>query len=168
MNILEINTADLLMKNRLHFSLLIFCFFFLISCEILETKSNEKIKITVGGVAVRAEIAATPEERARGLMYRTKLPENEGMLFIYAKAERLTFWMKNTLIPLDIGFFDSEGYLINIYTMEPEPGVQQENLKTYSSSENAKYALEMNKGWFKKNNIRKFQKLNLPAKITPL
>ena len=156
------------MQNRSHFSFLSFCFLFFISCEILETKSNEKIKITVGGVAVEAEIAATPEDRARGLMYRTTLPENEGMLFIYPKAERLSFWMKNTLIPLDIGFFDSEGYLINIFTMEPEPGVQPENLKTYSSSEDAKFALEVNKGWFKKNNINKFKKLLIPKNITAL
>lgn len=101
--------------------------------------------------AVQAEIAETPQAREIGLMHRASLPEDAGMLFIYPEEQRLSFWMKNTRIPLSIAFITS-GWVINeILDMDPpRPG---EPPRTYTSRAPARYALEMNQGWFRKKGI---------------
>ena len=68
------------------------------------------------------------------------------MLFVYEADRPLTFWMKNTLIPLDILFVDSGGLIVDIQTMQPQPGVADSNLRRYSSAAPARYAVEMNAG----------------------
>lgn len=96
---------------------------------------------------VLIEIADELHERQKGLMFRTAMPENEGMLFVYdAMAER-RFWMKNTSIPLSIAYIDNLGVIVHIADMQPfsEKGV--------SSVYPAQYALEMNQGWFATHNI---------------
>jgi len=98
-------------------------------------------------------------------MYRAKLGANEGMLFVFKRAQPLSFWMKNTLIPLDLAYFDENGILLNVLQMDPEPGVPDHKLKAYPSSAPALYALEMNKGWFKKRGIRKKARLVLSRKV---
>lgn len=97
------------------------------------------------------EIANTPEKRANGLMGRLELEEGAGMLFIYDTPQILTFWMKNTLLPLSIAFFDSEKTLINMLDMEPP---FDEQYTYYKSKKAALYALEVPQGWFKKQGIR--------------
>ncbi len=98
------------------------------------------------------EIADKEETRKQGLMFRTQLPEGHGMLFIHPKPQILSFWMKNTYIPLSIGFFDEECRLINIENMPPcQEGIF---LKNFTSSSPAVYALEVPQGWFAKKNIR--------------
>jgi uncharacterized protein len=97
------------------------------------------------------EVASTQEERARGLMEREDLPDGNGMLFIYPEPRILSFWMKNTLIPLSIGFFDQERRLINIEEMNPPAG---DNLPTYKSRKPAQYALEVPQGWFERHGVR--------------
>lgn len=133
------------------------------ACDTLRTQHLKKIDIEVDGVAVKAELAATPEARQRGLMYRTSMGENEGMLFVFPRSKIQSFWMKNTLIPLDVGFFDEQGFLVNIHTMEPDDGK-----RSYRSAEPAIYALEMNKGWYKKHGMRKYSQLRLPEGIKGL
>lgn len=76
------------------------------------------------------------------------------MLFVYDKQQVLSFWMKNTFIPLSIGFFDRNKKLVDIQDMEPMKSIMQEPQISYQSKFPAKYALEMNKGWFKKNQIK--------------
>lgn len=127
---------------------------FLLSCDAIRTQNLPREMIKVGRIEVNAEIARTPEQRNRGLMYRSKLGENEGMLFVFESVDHHSFWMKNTLIPLDVGFFDDQGFLIEVHTMDVDDGE-----KTYVSSEVSKYALEMNAGWFKKNGLQKYAKL---------
>jgi uncharacterized membrane protein (UPF0127 family) len=105
------------------------------------------------------ELAVTPEQRQKGLMYRKSLPENEGMLFVFPEEAIQNFWMKNTYIPLDVAFFDKDGYLIEYQSMEPNSEI------IHQSSEPAKYALEMNQGWFKKQNIKRYSKLKLPQNV---
>lgn len=134
-----------------------------VACDGLLTQQLKVIDIYVDEIHVRAELAQTPETRQRGLMYRSKLGLDEGMLFVFPRPRMQSFWMKNTLIPLDIAYFDSQGFLINIHTMEPDGGK-----KTYPSSEPALYALEMNKGWFKKHGLRKYARLKLPGDIKGL
>lgn len=133
------------------------------ACDSLRTQHLRQEIIKVGGVSVRAEIAATPADRERGLMYRSSLPQNEGMLFIFPEAKFQAFWMKNTLIPLDIGYFDDQGFLIEVVQMKPDDGTAR-----YPSSEPALYALEMNAGWFEKHGLKKYARLELPRPIQGL
>lgn len=122
-------------------------------------------KISVGGHAVTAEIADNDDRRERGLMHRTKMGADEGMLFIFDFSQPMAFWMKNTLIPLSIGYFDADGKLLETYEMVPAP-LGQERPVTYPSHKPALYALEMNKGWFKKHAIKAGAELKLPPRPT--
>ena len=103
-------------------------------------------ELRLRGQVFRLEIARTDAERARGLMNRESLPSEVAMLFVYEADRPLTFWMKNTLIPLDILFVDSGGLIVDIQTMQPQPGVADSNLRRYSSAAPARYAVEMNAG----------------------
>ena len=135
------------------------------ACSPLQTERLAVLQISVGDARATVEVAATPRTRERGLMYRAKLEPNAGMLFVYPSARRLAFWMKNTLIPLDIGYFDGDGFLIEVLRMKPQPGEGDDRLKTYTASEPAKYALEMNEQWFERKNLRRYAKLKLPRNI---
>ena len=108
---------------------------------------QEKTRLTVGGHEVLVEVADEPEERQRGLMYRESLPEDEGMLFVYDRERPLSFWMKNTVIPLDIAFLDASGRIVDIQSMEPY------NEASITSRAPAIYALEMNRGWFEAHGV---------------
>ena len=104
-------------------------------------------ELTVGGQRLTVEVAAQPEQRERGLMYRRMLPENYGMLFVFDAPQMLRFWMKNTYLPLSIAFIDADGVIVNITDMKPR------TLNTHSSVKPAQYALEVNQGWFKRHGI---------------
>jgi uncharacterized membrane protein (UPF0127 family) len=111
------------------------------------------------GASLKVEMATSFEQRAQGLMNRKTLAEGEGMLFVFDPPEVLSFWMKNTLIPLSIGFFRANKELIEMQDMEPSHGpVREELLPRYISSEPAKYALEVPKGWFQKKKIKAHSK----------
>jgi uncharacterized membrane protein (UPF0127 family) len=103
-------------------------------------------------ITINAEIADNNEERTKGLMYRTEMGEYEGMIFIFENERQLTFWMKNTLIPLDMIFADDTGKIINIEEAQP---CKQENCPLYGSQGNAQYVLELNQGFCKQHNIQK-------------
>lgn len=127
-----------------------FAFLFLLAIFMLQCKKDEtevKKSILVAGVPVEVEISDSPEERAKGLMFREKLNWNEGMLFIFEKEDTLSFWMQNTSIPLSIAFIDKEGVIIDIQVMRPF------DLMVHKSKGSALYALEMNRGWFELNGI---------------
>ncbi|PIP64927.1 hypothetical protein COU77_03770 [Candidatus Peregrinibacteria bacterium CG10_big_fil_rev_8_21_14_0_10_49_16] len=109
-------------------------------------------------IDVRIEVASDPALRSLGLMNRTELAEDAGMLFVFDYPQVLTFWMKNTLIPLDILFFDEEGNFVGAKTMEP---CTIENCPTYSSEEEARYALELNKNFVQENGIGKGWKFSM-------
>jgi uncharacterized membrane protein (UPF0127 family) len=104
--------------------------------------------ISIKGHTLTVELAATPAARGCGLSHREELPQNQGMLFIFPEAGPQTFWMKDTRIPLSIAFLDDSGKIINIQDMVP----MQTDVR-YHSSGPAKYALEVNQGWFKRNGI---------------
>jgi len=123
--------------------------FFFIFCFIAACSSQKlpicEIPIEREGQAlavVKAEIARTHEQRILGLMYRKKLPEGTGMLFVYEADEIMSFWMKNTYVPLSIAYIASDGRIIEIKDMYP----LDENSVT--SSRAARYALEVPQGWF--------------------
>lgn len=112
------------------------------------SQAVELVPLRVGGIEIQVEIADDADERQRGLMYRESLEENQGMLFVYPEQRTLGFWMKNTLIPLDIAYIDREGRIVDIQQMEPQ------TTETHDSAAPAMYALEMNQGWFEANGIR--------------
>ena len=116
------------------------------------------IHASCGEVRVRVEVADDPAERAKGLMYRKALGKNRGMLFIYPEERELSFWMKNTLIPLSIAFIDSERRIIDIQDMKP----LDDKPPHYVSSEPAQYALEVNQGFFEKGGVKVGDRVELP------
>ena len=112
----------------------------------LETR-NLSLRSADKTVVIKTEIARTDEERSTGLMHREKLADGEGMLFVFARDEVLSFWMKNTLIPLSIAFISSDGKIIEIRDMVPN------SLETVRSSRSVRYALEVPQGWFARAGI---------------
>ncbi|MEK6826382.1 MAG: DUF192 domain-containing protein [Nanoarchaeota archaeon] len=106
--------------------------------------------VEVKGNRIKVETADDPEERMRGLMFRDSLGENEGMLFIFDDSQTRRFWMKNTLIPLDIVFISEDFEIINVVEAVP---CTEEPCEIYRSAGNAKYVLEVNGGFNKRNNI---------------
>ncbi len=106
------------------------------------------VPLSIGKHALVAEVAASPETRERGLMFRYDLKENEGMLFVFPATQRLAFWMKNTPLPLSIAFIDARGTILNIRDMMPF------TTDGHPSEGDALYALEVNRGWFAQRGIR--------------
>jgi uncharacterized membrane protein (UPF0127 family) len=106
------------------------------------TAALPRVELWVDDVRICVEVAATPSARERGLMYRTKLADNEGMLFVFPSSGSYSLWMKDTLIPLDAAFLDRDGVILRIASMSPGDST------LHSSPPNTAYALEMNRGWF--------------------
>jgi uncharacterized protein len=116
------------------------------------------IHASCGEVRVRVEVADEPAEQAKGLMYRKALGKNRGMLFVYPEERELSFWMKNTLIPLSIAYIDSKRRIVDIQDMKP----LDDRPPHYVSSEPAQYALEVNRGFFKKRGVKVGDRVELP------
>lgn len=125
----------------------------LIALPVLAAPIFSKKTLLLGGKQISVEIADTDEKREYGLMNREKMPADQGMLFIFKSEEILSFWMKNTLIPLNIGYFDKNRVLVSKTEMIPASPMDLYP-KTYPSEKPAMYALEMNTGWFDKNKIK--------------
>ena len=106
------------------------------------------VQLNAGMHLIRAEVAADFASRGQGLMYRTAMPSNAGMLFIFDEAAAHCMWMKNTLIPLSVAFIDEHGTVINIEDMAP----QTED--SHCARRAALYALEMNRGWYAARGIK--------------
>lgn len=104
--------------------------------------------LNIGVHLIQAEVAVTDDERARGLMFRETLGENEGMVFRFPRLGKACMWMKNTLLPLSVAFIGEDGRIINIEDMQPQ------SLDSHCAKKPARYALEMNRGWFSKRNIQ--------------
>ena len=117
----------------------------------IDASSGEKVE-------VRVEIADNASERARGLMHRTALAENRGMLFVFRREEWLSFWMKDTLIPLSIAFMDSDGRIVDIQDMKP----LDDDPPSYVSARPARYALEVNQGFFEEHGVEVGDRAELP------
>ncbi|WP_133470180.1 DUF192 domain-containing protein [Paraglaciecola marina] len=134
----------------------VFNVFVLLSCFVLfssfnlhaQTISFGEIQVKVNGKAYQLEYADTFEKRAQGLMNRESLCETCGMLFKFKQPKVAGFWMKDTLIPLDIAFVKADGTITDIKSMKAL------DLNSTNSSDTVLYAWEMNKGWFAKNNIK--------------
>jgi uncharacterized protein len=114
---------------------------------------RKKIKVASGKRTIKltVQVADTPKIRDKGLMFVEKLPENEGMLFVFSGETYGGFWMKNTLIPLSIAFLDSDGKILKILDMVP---CKEDLCPTYDPEISYHFALEVNYGWFEKNQIK--------------
>lgn len=125
------------------------------------TASNNKNieTIYVGEHQIRVEIARTNQQRKEGLKKRDTLPEDQGMLFIFDQPARLSFWMKETYIPLDLAYINENFRIVGIHPMIP-----RDTTPVYSSKE-AQYALEMNRGWFREHNVEKGDRVDIPDRI---
>jgi uncharacterized membrane protein (UPF0127 family) len=98
--------------------------------------------VIFGTDTVRAEVARTPEEREKGLMYRDELEKGRGMLFVFTDSQVRSFWMENTLIPLDIAYLDENLTIVDIQAMEPL------TTDLHPSARPAMFALEVPMGWY--------------------
>ena len=110
--------------------------------------------LTIGIHVVQAELAVTPDQQATGMMFRTSMGTNEGMLFVNDDAGVRCFWMRNTLVPLTIAFIADDGTIVNTADMEPR------SEKSHCSAQPVRFALEMNLGWFAKRGIKPGAKIS--------
>ena len=110
-------------------------------------KNLPVIAMTIKNATLKAEVAADNATRSIGLMNRFSLAPDHGMLFVFAESQPLSFWMKNTFVPLSIAYVDAKGVIVNIVDMKPQ------DESTYSSAAAAMFALEMKQGWFKERGI---------------
>jgi len=106
------------------------------------------VELGAGMHVIRAEVADGFASRMQGLMQRTSLPPNGGMLFVFDEDAIHCMWMKNTLIPLSVAFIDARGAIINIADMQPH------SEQSHCAARPARYALEMTQGWFAQRGIR--------------
>lgn len=104
-------------------------------------------------VTLSIEVADAPESRSLGLMYRPRLDENAGMLFVFEETASWGFWMKNTLIPLSIAFIDKTRRIVDIKDMQVAPDPEHGPFEIYMSAKPYRYALEVNQGFFKRKGI---------------
>jgi hypothetical protein len=116
-------------------------------------QSLPSIRIGAGMYNIRAEVAARPDQRQIGLMNRKQMATNDGMLFVFERAEMHCFWMRNTLIPLSIAFLDEDGSIVNIADMKPMDET------SHCPAKAVRFALEMNVGWFDRRGLKAGSKL---------
>lgn len=116
----------------------------------------QAITLNAGMHNIRAEVAQTPEQRQKGLMYRRDLGQHEGMLFVFERPMPQCFWMKNTPTPLTIAFLDDDGSIVNLADMKPF------DESSHCAAKPVRYVLEMNQGWFAKRGIKAGFKLSGP------
>lgn len=111
---------------------------------------------SIGKVDFFAQLALSKEEVQQGLMYRKSLDNNHGMLFVFTEPRQVSFWMKNVSLPLDVGYFDSKGRLIEQYALYP-----YDETPIFSKSHDIQFVLEMKRDWFEKNQIKSGDVLDL-------
>jgi len=109
---------------------------------------EQRFTIHIGGRPVQVRLAVLEAERSRGLMHVAALPEDEGMLFLFARPQRMSFYMRNTGLALDIGYFDADGVLREVYPMHP---YVEDSVRSAGSA--MQFALEMNQGWFGRRGV---------------
>jgi uncharacterized protein len=149
--------------NQLVASLLMFGAFAFTSLSFAQNNSPmapqpplPTIKVKAGMFVVTAEVAKEPGERSMGLMFRQTMEPDHGMLFVFDRSDVHCFWMRNTLLPLTIAWLSDDGTIVSMADMKPK--TEDNNCPTAP----AKFALEMNQGWFKKKGLKVGSKLKSP------
>ena len=126
----------------------------------VQTAWSAGVVLKIGTHGIQATVASTPQSLEKGLMHTKSLCENCGMLFVFEDAAPHGFWMKNTPLPLSIAFIGDNGVILNIADMQPHSAI------IHHAQGNARYALEMNRGWFAKRGIKPGHVVRLP-KLQP-
>jgi uncharacterized membrane protein (UPF0127 family) len=116
----------------------------------------ERINLNAGIHKIEVQVALTPQQHAIGLMHRSEMPAQEGMLFVFQSPSKQCFWMKNTKLPLTAAFIADDGSIVNLEDMKPQ------TLEAHCSRKPVRYVLEMNQGWFAKKGIKAGSKLSGP------
>lgn len=114
----------------------------------------KKGTININGKILQAEFAQSEEQQQYGLMNRTELPKDFGMLFIFETEEYRSFWMKNTFVDLSIAYVGANKKILEIIDMKAVKSSLDSDPPSYPSTVKAKYALEVNRGWFARNKIK--------------
>jgi uncharacterized protein len=147
------------MKNK--FTMIVLILFFLVSAGCNSNKL-EMIEININGNIFNVEVAIDQEDLSRGLMYRKEMAEDTGMLFVFECDRNMSFWMKNTYIPLSIAFIGADGTIKEIHDMKPL------SLASVKSKYKARYALEVNQGAFKRAGITVGEKIVFPPEFSEM
>lgn len=121
---------------------------FAASAVSAQTAPMPRVELTAGFHRIEAEVAANQADRSQGLMHRRAMAPNQGMIFVFPQTATHCFWMKNTPLPLSIAFLDEKGTIINVDEMVPET---EDN---HCPARPARFALEMNAGWFKGKGLK--------------
>lgn len=132
------------MKSRVILTFL----FGLVAAHATAQQSMPRMDLQIGMYRINSEVAADQGNRMQGLMHRKSMAQHEGMLFVFTEQAIHCMWMRNTNIPLSVAFLDESGRIINVEDMEPHT----EN--NHCAKTPARYALEMNKGWFAARKIK--------------
>lgn len=127
--------------------------FFLFSVSAL-AQSSGRVALNIGFFRIDAEVAADQETRMQGLMHRRSMAAQQGMLFVFPQVAVHCMWMRNTYLPLSVAFLDEQGRILNIEDMQPQT---EDN---HCATRPARYALEMNLGWFSSKGIKPGAKLS--------
>jgi uncharacterized membrane protein (UPF0127 family) len=123
------------------------------------TTQAATVAMTIAKKEYKLEIAADGASREHGLMFRESMADDHGMIFIFPKADRWSFWMKNTLIPLDLIWADESGKIVDTTTLQPKDET------AYTPRRKAIYVIELNAGAIKKLGIKPGDMLEIPAKL---
>lgn len=152
------------MKTYIYISPVLFLLFIFTTVHILSltgcSGKEEIVFITVGNDIYHIKLARTSEEQSLGLMHIESLKPDEGMIFIYNEDRKLSFWMKNTLVPLSIAYISKDGTIKEIYHMNPE------SLTPVKSVHSVRYALELSLGSFERSGVSVGDKITFPDLIT--
>jgi uncharacterized membrane protein (UPF0127 family) len=119
----------------------------IVLCSACAAESDEPLSLSIGPHTFEVEVASTPQQREHGLMGRTQLPVNGGMLFVFDMASRHCFWMRNTPLPLSIAFVDDNGHIVNLADMQPKTDT------LHCPATDVRYALEVAQGTFEQHGI---------------
>lgn len=120
----------------------------------MQCQNRNVTRASINGKVLSLENAKTPDELNRGLMFRNHLPENNGMLFSYEHMDNHSFWMKNTLIPLDMIFVDHKDIVVGVIENAVPNTLTPRQIQSSSC-----HVIETNGGWAKKNNVKKGTKI---------
>ena len=134
------------LESRLHFAMI--AILLVSAMRLTHADPLVTYRLWIKKHEIRVEVADTEQSRLRGLMYRDRLAQDSGMIFLYPRAQVSAMWMKNTRIALSVAFIDANGHILNIAEMDPY------SEQAHASSGAAAYALEMNRGWFSKRGIK--------------
>jgi hypothetical protein len=113
------------------------------------------IKLWIGAEEMVSEMAVTETQERTGMMFRTNMAENEGMIFVFPRPERASFWMMNTVLPLSAAYISPEGEILEIHDLQPH-----DTNSVVAATDNVQFVLETRQGWFKRHNIKEGTAIN--------